>query len=179
MSQDLELLIEGCRKGDRNAQRILYNTYSRKLYGVCLRYASSPEDAQDALQEVFIKIFQKIGDYRGQGAFEGWMRTIAVRQVLEMHRKQAHFFQAPIEQAEKEGISSEALSSLSVSELMLLINALPTGYRTVFNLYAIEGYSHEEIGELLGISSGTSKSQLSRARAILQEKMEQREYVSK
>ena len=151
-------------------QEELYKRFAPKMYAVCLRYASNSEEAEDILQEGFIKIYKKLSSFRGDGSFEGWIRRIFVNTAIEHFRKRT--YQQPItEQHEKtvEGKYLSVLDSLAEKDIMELITQLSPGYRTVFNLYVVEGYTHKEIGELLGISEGTSKSQLSRAKVILQD----------
>lgn len=163
-------LINGCIEGNRKMQEELYQRFSPKMYAVCLRYASNTEEAQDILQEAFIKVFRKIGSFRGDGSFEGWIRRIFVNTAIE-HFRRRRYLQPVTEREENtiEGKSINALDGLAEKDILALIQELSPGYRTVFNMYVIEGYSHKEIGEMLGISEGTSKSQLSRAKVILQE----------
>ncbi|MDH6304142.1 RNA polymerase sigma factor (sigma-70 family) [Parabacteroides sp. PF5-5] len=166
-------LIEGCRKGNRLAQKELYDTYSRKMMGVCLRYINDRETARDILQDGFVKIFTSIDSYTGSGSFEGWMRKIFVNCALEYLRKSDVMKEAVDldNTAELYAPESSALSTMSANELMELIQALPTGFRTVFNLFAIEGFSHKEIGELMNITESTSRSQYTRAKQLLQRKI--------
>ncbi len=165
-----EELVERCIKNDPIAQKLLYDTFSRKMMGVCLRYADNNDDAQDFLQDGFIKVFEKIDTYRGSGSFEGWIRKIMVNNILNTFRKTKKLKQnvnlddVSYMLAEKTG----TLDNISAKDILGIIQRLPTGFRTVFNLYAIEGYSHKEIAEELNISESTSKSQYSRARAHLQ-----------
>lgn len=166
-------LIEGCRKGNRIAQKELYDTYSRKMLGVCLRYISDRETARDLLQEGFVKVFTSINNYSGIGSFEGWMRKIFVNCALEYLRKtdvlrDATDLDHTMELSEPD---SSVVSGMEAAELMQLVQELPTGFRTVFNLYAIEGYSHKEIGEILDITESTSRSQLTRAKQLLQRRI--------
>jgi RNA polymerase sigma factor (sigma-70 family) len=163
-------LLEGCRRGDRKMQHELYNRFAPKMYGVCLRYASNAEEAEDILQEGFIKIFNKIGSYRGEGSFEGWIRRIFVNTAIEHFRKKTYL--QPIGETEENTVEGKYLSvldNLAEKDIIQLIQQLSPGYRTVFNMYVVEGYSHKQIAEMLGISEGTSKSQLSRAKLILQD----------
>ncbi|HEU0063639.1 MAG TPA: RNA polymerase sigma factor [Flavisolibacter sp.] len=163
-------LIEGCRRGDRRMQQELYERFASKMYGVCLRYAGNNEEAEDILQEGFIKVFNKIATYRGEGSFEGWIRRIFVNTAIEQFRKRIHL--QPITEYEEntyEGKYLSVLDSMAEKDIIELIQKLSPGYRTVFNMYVIEGYTHKQIAEALGISEGTSKSQLSRARQIMQE----------
>jgi RNA polymerase sigma factor (sigma-70 family) len=163
-------LLEGCRRGDRKMQQELYNRFAPKMYGVCLRYASNAEEAEDILQEGFIKIFNKIGSYRGEGSFEGWIRRIFVNTAIEHFRKKTYM--QPITETEENTVEGKYLSvldSLAEKDIVQLVQQLSPGYRTVFNMYVVEGYTHKQIADMLGISEGTSKSQLSRAKLILQE----------
>lgn len=163
-------LIEGCIRGDRKLQYELYQRYAPKMYGVCLRYAGNAEEAEDILQEGFIKIFNKIGSYRGEGSFEGWIRRIFVNTAIEHFRKKTYL--QPITETEENTVEGKYLSvldSLAEKDIIQLVQQLSPGYRTVFNMYVVEGYTHKQIAEVLGISEGTSKSQLSRAKLILQD----------
>ena len=163
-------LIEGCMKGNRQMQYELYERFSSKMFGVCLRYAANTEEAEDILQEGFIKIFKKMGSYRGDGSFEGWIRRIFVNTAIEQFRKKTYL--QPITEQEEgtiEGKYISVLDHLAEKDIIQLIQKLSPGYRTVFNMYVIEGYTHKQIAEALGISEGTSKSQLSRAKLILQD----------
>ena len=166
-------LIEGCRKGDRRAQKELYDTYSRKMMGVCLRYVDDRETARDLLQEGFVKVFTGLDSYAGSGSFEGWMRRIFVNCALEYLRRSDVLREATDLENTAELIhpDSSAISDLSAAELMRLVSELPTGFRTVFNMFAIEGYSHKEIGEMLGITESTSRSQYTRAKQLLQRRI--------
>jgi RNA polymerase sigma factor (sigma-70 family) len=172
-----EDLIEKCKVTDRKAQELLYKQFASKMLAVCLRYATDKMEAEDMLQNGFIRVFQKINDYRGDGSFEGWMRRIMVNSSIEYYRKHHKMMQmVDIEESGYEqSVNASAASSLEAKDLLLLIQQLPAGYRMVFNLYAIEGYSHREIAEIAGITEGASKSQLSRARNLLKQKIEQLE----
>lgn len=163
-------LIEGCIRGDRKMQRELYERFAPKMYGVCLRYAGNAEEAEDILQEGFIKVFRKIASYRGEGSFEGWIRRIFVNTAIEYYRKKIYL--QPITEHEENTVEGKYLSvldNLAEKDIIKLVQQLSPGYRTVFNMYVVEGYTHKQIADLLGISEGTSKSQLSRAKQILQE----------
>lgn len=165
-------LIEGCVKQDRLCQQKLYALYHKKFYAICLRYTKEIEEAEDMLQEGFVKIFFNIKQFTGSGSFEGWMKRIIINTAIEFYRKKVIMY--PVTDFEpEEGTSpeGEVQIELQANDLLKMIHELPTGYRTVFNLYAIEGYSHKEIAEMLGISEGTSKSQLARARVILQQQV--------
>lgn len=163
-------LIEGCQREDRKMQQQLYQRFAPKMYGVCLRYAGNIEEAEDILQEGFIKVFRKIGSFRGEGSFEGWVRRIFVNTAIEHFRRKSYL--QPITEREETTVENKYLSvldSLAEKDIINLVQQLSPGYRTVFNMYVIEGYTHKQIAEMLGISEGTSKSQLSRAKSILQE----------
>lgn len=164
-----EELVQGCIRKDAKAQRYLFDTYSRRLMGVCVRYCDSREEAEDILQEGLIKIFERIGSFRGNGSLEGWMRRIMVNTALDHFRKQKVFRNSfDITEMEHEaGTTDHVLETMDARDLMKTIKSLPKGFRTVFNLYAIEGYQHREIAEMLGITESTSKSQYSRARSHL------------
>jgi len=151
-------------------QEELYRRFSPRMYAVCLRYASSSEEAEDILQEGFIKIFKKLGSYRGDGSFEGWIRRIFVNTAIE-HFRRRKYLQPVTEKEENtlEGKFLSVLDELGEKDILELVRQLSPGYRTVFNMYVVEGYTHREIGDMLGISEGTSKSQLSRAKVILQD----------
>ncbi|MBU0486700.1 MAG: RNA polymerase sigma factor [Bacteroidetes bacterium] len=164
-------LIQRCLKGDSVAQELLYRRFAAKMYGVCLRYTGKREDAQDVLQDGFIKVFGNLSAYKGDGSLEGWIRRIFINTAIN-HCNRNMFIFSELEKNEYAHFTPEdVLSELSVKELLVFVQELPEGYRIVFNLYAIEGYSHKEIAETLGISANTSKSQLSRARVALQEKI--------
>lgn len=166
-------LVAGCQKGNPRHQRALYEQYYRLMFGLCLRYTDNRDDAEDILQEGFIKVFKHINSFRGQGSFEGWIRRIMVHTAIEHYRRNSRYFMVDIEEAREVAFEADALMALSRDEIVGHIQALPVGYRTVFNLYVVEGYPHQEIADMLGISVGTSKSQLSRAKKLLQEKLEQ------
>lgn len=163
-------LIDGCLQGDRKMQHALYQRFAPKMYGVCLRYAANAAEAEDILQEGFIKVFNKLSSFRREGSFEGWVRRIFVNTAIEHFRKKSYL--QPITEREESSYEAKNLSvldSLAEKDIIGLVQQLSPGYRTVFNLYVIEGYTHREIAEQLGISEGTSKSQLSRAKLILQD----------
>ena len=172
MVQDIQELIEGCISGDSLAQKQLYDRFSPKMYGVCLQYSGDSEEAKDILQDGFIKVFRKLRQFKGKGSFEGWIRKIFINTALERFRGKMNYvpMDEPLE-LPTANLSDKIIAELSANELLLMIQELSPQYRMVFNLYAIEGYSHREIGDMLGISEGTSKSNLSRARNILQKKV--------
>jgi RNA polymerase sigma factor (sigma-70 family) len=179
---DQEYLVKQAIKGDRNAQERLYKLFSGKMFAVCLRYFPDRMEAEDVLQEGFIKVFTHLQQYTGSGSLEGWVRRVMVNTALEKLRKKSFLF--PLNDSTDIGETqiNEAVSNMEAMELMKLVRSLPQGYRVVFNLYAIEGYSHAEIAGMLGISEGTSKSQLARARTSLQKMVREiypSEYLSK
>jgi RNA polymerase sigma-70 factor (ECF subfamily) len=160
-------------KGDGNAQNELYRRYAPKLWGICLRYAKNTMAAEDVLQEGFIRIFTYLDRFENKGSFEGWMRRTMVNTAINYYRKNLAS-NKEAEYNEFMGVfnpDADAVSKLSHRELLGLIQAMPNGYRTIFNMYILEGYSHKDIAEQLNISENTSKSQLSRARAYLQEQI--------
>ncbi|MVN20592.1 RNA polymerase sigma factor [Mucilaginibacter arboris] len=172
-------LIEGCRLGNRKAQETLYKLFAAKMLGVCLRYATDKMEAEDMLQNGFIKVFGKLKDFKGEGSFEGWVRRIMVHSSIEYYRKHHKMMQLVEMDAPgaEQSVNAVAASSLEAKDLLAMIQTLPAGYRMVFNLYAMEGFSHKEIGAMLQISEGASKSQLSRARTILKEMVNKMEGV--
>ncbi|RUA28794.1 MAG: RNA polymerase subunit sigma-70 [Bacteroidetes bacterium] len=162
-------LIEGCQKGKAKLQRLLYERYAPKMLGVCMRYFNSKEEAQDALQDGFVKVYTKINNFKGQGSFEGWIRRIMVNTSLNLIRNNLkHQFHEDVADA-KIHITDFSLEydQFNVQDIMKLIQELPNGYRVVFNMYEIDGFSHKEIAEELNISVNTSKSQLLKARRSL------------
>ncbi|WP_256011322.1 RNA polymerase sigma factor [Desertivirga xinjiangensis] len=169
-------LLEGCQRNDRKAQEQLYKTLAPRMLGVCMRYAKNIFEAEDMLQNGFTKVFQKISEYRSDGSFEGWIRRIMVNTAIEVYRKNQRMLEiVNIDEVNDTAQATFDINGLEAKDLLKIIQELSTGYRMVFNLYAIEGYTHKEIGEKLGISEGASKSQLSRARAILKEKINKME----
>ncbi|HEY0175789.1 MAG TPA: sigma-70 family RNA polymerase sigma factor [Pedobacter sp.] len=160
-------------------QELLYKQTASKLLAVCMRYARDRMEAEDALQLGYVRIFQKIGEYRGDGSFEGWMRRVMVNTAIESYRKNLRSLNiVPLEEGYEQPSAGFDLNNLGMQELLGLIQKLADGYRIVFNMYIIEGYSHKEISAALGISEGASKSQLSRARAILKEEIMKMEGIS-
>lgn len=173
-------LIRGCIRQDRVCQRELYDRYSSKMFGVCLRYTGDRSAAEDLLQEGFIKVYQKVGMFRFEGSFEGWVRRIFINLAIEHHRRAVHLY--PIIEVQRSGedfMEEEAISAMSAAEIMELVHSLSPGYRTVFNLYVVDGLGHKEIAGQLGITEGTSKSQLARARVILQRMINERVMIEK
>ncbi|EJF11186.1 MULTISPECIES: RNA polymerase sigma factor [Pontibacter] len=171
-----EKLIEGCIAGKRDMQRLLYDLYSRKMMAVCMRYAPTSFEAEDMMQEGFVKVFANIQNFKRDCPLEFWVRRIMINTALKQLRQKS-LMTVSHETEEAGNIASEDvnLTGYSMDELLGMIQSLAPRYRMVFNLYAIEGYNHKEIGEMLGISEGTSKSQYSRARAILQGMLERQD----
>jgi RNA polymerase sigma factor (sigma-70 family) len=168
-----ERMVQGCVKGQSQHQEALYTKHYRKMFGVCLRYAPDRDTAEDILQDGFVKVFKNIGSFSGSGSLEGWIRRIMVNTALELLRKKSTMYPVvDIEQAANTDGGWDVVSTMAEQEILRMVQALPIGYRTVFNLYAIEGYSHKEIADQLNISEGTSKSQLARARQTLQENIQ-------
>jgi RNA polymerase sigma factor (sigma-70 family) len=166
-------IIEGCKANKRDLQKALYQRYSAKMMMVCLRYTKNREEAEDVLQDGFVKLFSNIKQFNGAGSFEGWIRRIIVNTALEaIRKKKMDFSSDDINNLGNTQISEyDAVSNIALKDLLALIRELPNGCQVIFNLYVIEGYNHKEIAEKLAISEGTSKSQLSRAKQLLQEKI--------
>ena len=164
-------LIDGCRKGARGFQQALYDRYCRKMMVVCLRYSKSTAEAEDILQEAFVKVFQALKDFRQESKLETWITRIMVNTALNSQRKKMYLY--PMVDVEKVDMPGEevSISTIDFMQLLEIIQSLPQGCQMVFNLFAIEGYNHKEIAELLGISEGTSKSQYARARSLMQAKL--------
>lgn len=167
----LNQLIHNCKKQDIKAQEQLYRLYANKLFAVCLKYSNSYQQAEDNLQDGFMTIFDKILQYQDKGSFEGWMKRIVINTALQKYRKQTVFELVNEEQLREPALEIDE-EEVSIDYLLEIIHALPDRYRQVFNLYALDGFSHKEIAEMLQISIGTSKSNLARARIILKEKIE-------
>jgi RNA polymerase sigma factor (sigma-70 family) len=171
---DIKNIIKGCLDGNRRDQELLYRRHSAKLYAVCLQYSGNDDEARDILQEGFIKIFENLGHYKHEGSFEGWIRRITVNTALEKFRSKHNLYRVDdidlITEPDAEP-DNQDYAGLEANDLLEIIRELPPKYRMVFNLYAIEGYSHKEISKMANISEGTSKSNLSRARAILQRRV--------
>ncbi|HEX2968795.1 MAG TPA: RNA polymerase sigma factor [Bacteroidales bacterium] len=168
-------IIDGCARHDRRAQQELYNRYSRFLLGVCMRYSIDKSEAEDILQESFIKIYFNIKDFSGTGSFIGWLRKVAVNTAITHYNRNLKFrYHLEIEEyisleTGQAGFEEDFFTS---EELYRVLNELPAGYRIVFNLYAVDGYKHKEIAEMLGIDTNTSKSQYSRAKAAIRDKLD-------
>lgn len=165
-----ELIIQGCLQKDANAFKALYNKFGGILYGMALRYASTNKEAEDILQDTFVKVFQNIDSYSNTGSFIGWVKRILINTAINSYR--SAYNRNEIVDDEPVPFSrydeSDVFENFAAEDLLNLLNQLPEGYRVVFNMYVIEGYKHKEIAEILNISEGTSKSQLSKAKAMLQ-----------
>ena len=166
-------LIQGCLDGNRQMQEILYKKFSSKMYSVCLRYSGNIEDANDLLQEGFIKIFRNLEKFRGDGSFEGWIRRIFVNTSIEHFRKKVKLYNVTeVQENTIEDVELNILDSMAEKDIIFLVNELAPGYKAVFNMHVIEGYSHKEIADIRGITEGTSKSQLARAKGVLKKSLE-------
>lgn len=179
LSMSEKELIEGAKRRDPRCQRALFERYAPTLMGVCLRYCRNQVEAEDALQEAFIRIFDKLKLYDYKGSFEGWLRRLTVNVALKGYqRKRFTHEQSGLEAVPDQPSDPSAYAQLGEQELLSLVAALPEGYRMVFNLYAIEGYSHKEIGEMLGMQEASSRSQLLKARKMLQKQIEGRQRIA-
>lgn len=170
-------LLESCRKGDRKAQKEVYDRLAPKMMALCMRYAGSRELAEDLLQDGFVTLFSKIDAFKGDGSFEGWARRIFVTTCL-MYLRKSDVLKMSDDISEARRLSTPEpgqISEISYRELMSLVMELPPGFRTVFNMYAVEGYSHKDIAEQLGITESTSRTQFSRARTWLRKRLEEKD----
>lgn len=179
--EEVERLIERCIAGERKAQQIFYESFYRTMLGVCLRYSSNTSEAQDMLHDGFVKAFYKLKDFKNAGSLEGWVRRIMVNNAIDTIRKKKELIIEESEQVllsmtadDLEEKEKEALIQAKAKDIVKLIQQLSPGYRTVFNMYVIEEYSHKEIAEELGISIGTSKSNLAKAKARIRELLEKK-----
>jgi len=165
-------LIKACCKGDRRAQKLLYDTFSRKMYAVCLRYAKKADDADDILQEAFIKVFKNIKKFRRESSLFYWIKRIVINTALNYQRSKLYLYpMVDVNDLHHLAEQEFTLSSFHLKDLLKILQTLPDGCRVIFNLYAIEGYQHKEIAEMLGISVGTSKSQYARAKSLLKQRI--------
>src|SRR6188474_3439716 len=176
-----ELMLAGCLSNNASSQEALYNRFSPRMLGVCYRFAKNREDAEDMLQEGFIKVFSQIHQYRSEGALEGWIRRIMVHTCINVLKKNKKFSDSvDINLASGIGIREESIPSImQAKEVVECIRLLPIGYRTVLNLYAIEGYSHKEIGNMLDIEESTSRSQYTRAKTMLEDTLVRKKILQK
>ncbi|GAB4313497.1 MAG: RNA polymerase sigma factor [Bacteroidales bacterium] len=173
-------ILEGCRAGKRPAQEKLFRMFADEMFGVCQYYSKDLTEAEDTLHEGFMKIFAKIDQYRHEGSLAGWMKRIMINTALEKYRKQPPLYVVGDNPLPETDIEPDRVTAdLSAEDLLRMVRELSPQYRMVFNLYAIDGYSHKEIAEMMGISEGTSKSNLARARQILQKKVKDEFYVNK
>jgi RNA polymerase sigma factor (sigma-70 family) len=169
-------LVKKCLRGNKKAQKRLFDLYAPQMMTICNRYANRDDQAIDMLQEGFIKVFSNLEKFSGSGSLGGWIRTVMVNNCLTILRKDKKFsFNENIEDHDEETSSADALSQMGFQELTMLISSLPTGYRTVFNMYAVEGYSHKEIADKLEISESTSKTQYRKAKLRLQKLIQENE----
>ncbi len=174
--EPVEKIIKGCLENRRKAQKQLYDLFSAKMYGVCMRYANNHHDAQDILQEGFVIVFNKLHTFKSKGSFEGWVRRIMVNVAAQKYREKISHLRVEYMDDEKENFEQAVeCRKFEVNELVDIIQTLPAQYRIVFNMYAIEGYAHKEISEALNISENTSRSNFFRARSILVEKLKKEE----
>lgn len=154
-------------------QKLLYDRFSSKMYGVCLRYTENNEDANDVMQEGFIKVYKSLSKFRAEGSFEGWIRRIFINTSIEHYRKKVKLYKVTeVQENTIEDPEVDVLDSLATKDILNIVNELSPGYKQVFNMHVVEGYSHKEIADLLGITEGTSKSQLARAKAVLKKIIE-------
>ncbi|MFW5879796.1 MAG: RNA polymerase sigma factor [bacterium] len=174
-----EKIIEGCKKNDRKAQKKLYETYAPTLLGICARYANDISEAEDILQEGFLKIFENINDYSGKGHLVGWMKRVMVNTAItNFHKNKKHYYHNELEDVQEDvQIEVTPETAFSTQELNDLLQRLPEGYKMVFNLFAIEGYKHKEIAEMLNIDENTSKTQFLRARKWLIKELAKQEKI--
>ena len=168
----LDQLIQKCKKNDTKAQSDIYKLFSSKLFALCLKYSKNNVEAEDNLQDAFLTIFEKISQYKHKGSFEGWLKRIAINTALQRYRSKGVFNLVNEDNVEDTAIEIEDNDDLGIDFLLLIIQELPDRYRLVFNLYALDGYSHKEIAKMLDITTGTTKSNLARARMILKDKIE-------
>jgi RNA polymerase sigma factor (sigma-70 family) len=168
----IDKLVRQCKKRDGKAQEQLYRLFSRQLFGICLKYSRNKVEAEDNLQDSFITIFNKIESYDFKGSFEGWLRKITMNTVLQKYRKEGVFTIISDNMEDEVSVEVSNDEDISIDSVLELIQELPDRYRLVFNLYALDDYSHKEIATLLNISEGTSKSNLARARMILKDRIE-------
>lgn len=174
-------LIRGCLRDDNACQKVIFHRFAGRMLGVCNRYARNSADAEDILQDAFIKVFDKIYQFKSEGSFEGWIRRIVVNTALKkysLRRYEKEVVGYEINDRNESSMEPSAYTHLTEKELLDLINSLPDGYRLIFNLYVIEGYQHDEIAEMLGIQPSTSRSQLVKARNMLQKQILQLQKVA-
>lgn len=174
-----EELLQGCREGKRSAQHELYQRYAKAMYAICLRYTKTTPEAEDVLQEACVKVFSKIDSFKGESTLGYWIKRIVINTALNHQRSKLYLYpMVDVEEMNDRSGVETTLSSYNYQELLEMITSLPDGSQVIFNLYAIEGYKHQEIAKMLGISEGTSKSQYARAKQLLQKKLESNERVN-
>ncbi|UXP33788.1 RNA polymerase sigma factor [Reichenbachiella agarivorans] len=174
MQQDESKLIKGCLKGDRHAQEELYHQYASKMYAICLRYSKAQQEAEDILQDAFVKVFKELKGFQGNSSLFYWIKRIVINTALNYQRSKLYLYpMVDIEDMKNTPSQSFKISEYSMDELLNMIRELPQSSQVIFNLYAIEGYKHKEIAEMLEISEGTSKSQFARAKQLLQNRMQE------
>ncbi len=167
-----EQIIRACKKNDKKAQKMLYNRFAPIMLGICMRYALSRPEAEDIMQEGFLKIFLKIKQYQGTGSFEGWMRKIIINTAISNYRKNLkHYYQDDLDNVSDINSYTVSYGEFTKDELLKVIRELSSGYRIIFNMFAIEGYKHKEIAKMLNIDVATSKSQYSRAKKIIRKNL--------
>ncbi|HET7001780.1 MAG TPA: sigma-70 family RNA polymerase sigma factor [Puia sp.] len=172
-------IIQGCLKQNTAAQHALFRKYADVLMTICRRYSGDHAEAEDMLQEAFIRIFKFINQYQASGSFEGWIKKITVRSCLQiLQTRKVRFSELPENHQETQASAPDIIAGLDADEILKQISYLPVGYRMIFNLYVMEGYSHEEIGQMLKIKAATSRSQLSKARSMLQGKINSLQKIS-
>ncbi|MFN7312996.1 MAG: RNA polymerase sigma factor [Bacteroidota bacterium] len=170
MTSEEKDMIDGCISGKRSSQKMLYERYASKMLGVCMRYAKDRAEAEDMMQEGFIKVFHNISRFKNEGSFEGWVRRIMVFTAINFFKHRSRKFQEDLDQEDYDAVyHDDIIDKISAKEIIALVQQLPEGYRMIFNLYAVEGYTHKEISDMLGIAVGTSKSQYARARMVMQQ----------
>lgn len=167
-----ENIIRGCMQNKADCQQMLFDAYATKMMSVCFRYTGNQHDAEDVLQDAFIKIFTHISQFKWEGSFEGWLRRIVVNTALKaLQKKKLHFTEINEASSVQPDAVPDVIATLQAEQVMMMLKNLPDGYRVVFNLYVIEGYDHEEIAQMLNIKAGTSRSQLVKARKMLQQEI--------
>jgi RNA polymerase sigma-70 factor (ECF subfamily) len=166
-------IIQDCKKGRHKAQRKLFDFFANHMFSVCMRYLNNTEEAEDVLSQGFTKVFKSIKDmeYRDMNSLRAWIKKIMINESLMQLRKSVNFSLVSVEEAEEITYQDHSMDNLDVQYILEMLNELPPGYKTILNLYAIEGYSHAEIASMLGINEGTSRSQLSKARNMMKDKL--------
>ncbi len=179
LEEQIYQIVRECAEGKRKSQEALFKMFAPKMFGVSILYTKDYSEAEDVLQESFVKVFGRIKQFKFEGSFEGWVRKVVVNTALEKHRRKTRLYPVhSVEDYVEEHSYQDIASVMDAADLMKLVHELSPQYRVVFSLYAIEGYSHKEIADMLNISEGTSKSNLSRARKILQDKVREHYHVS-